>query len=90
MLFSQDVAALRSGLFSLRPSGTRAWLARGSGEDQHGRSTMPSYRSDSELIVVDIEGNLERAGAVGVQVVNANAQIDLASGQVEGQAHGNP
>lgn len=42
------------------------------------------------LVLGDLERNLKRAGAVGVEVVDADAQIDLASGQIEGQAYRNP
>ena len=41
-------------------------------------------------LIRDVERNLERTGAVGVEVMYADAQIDLAGRQIEGQEHGDP
>jgi hypothetical protein len=41
-------------------------------------------------LIRDVERNLKRSGAVGVEVMYADAQIDLAGGQIEGQEHGDP
>ncbi len=49
-----------------------------------------SSTEERDGLIRDIQRNFDRSGAVGVEVVDADAEIDLASGQIEGQAHGNP